>query len=408
MSLQAVQSESRPGLEPGLHGMGTAGGFFWWEGVVEDNIDPLGIGRCKVRIIGYNSPMKLEQDKDEFPWAYPIQPLNSPHGKVVALKPGTRVIGFFRDGANTQELVMIGTMNVGFENPGNVDNFDDSQEPVSPIRLASQPARVGEYGFHDDRSGAGGIVEGQPRKTSVTMSDGVGQGGRSTASHADITDYGPIQNNEINTPRLQRGIISGTISEAHAGAASVLVRNAFNGGMVEPANPYAALYPFNTVEESDSGHLREIDDTPGAERIKESHRSGTFYEIHPNGTKVTKVVNDEFSVTIGDKGVKVEGVCAVHVVGNSELHCEGDINAHGLKQINVLGRESVLIDSRGPMKVFSTGKMDIVSKNSISLIASGTISMKDGTGFSQNVDELQEDYVHISRKGFVRLSDRKR
>ena len=74
--------------------------------------------------------------------------------------------------------------------------------------------------------------------------------------------------------------------------------------------PFEALYPFNTVEESDSGHFREMDDTPDHERIKESHRTGTFYEIHPDGTKVTKVIKDDFSVTIGDKGVKVDGgVC---------------------------------------------------------------------------------------------------
>ena len=100
-------------------------------------------------------------------------------------------------------------------------------------------------------------------------------------------------------------------------------------------------------------------------------------------------------------------MCAVHVAGTTELYCESDINAHGLRQINVLGENKVVIDSHGPMKVLSTGKMDISSKNNIALSATGVITMSDGTGSSQNVDELQEDYVHVSDVGLVRLGDRK-
>ena len=42
-------------------------------------------------------------------------------------------------------------------------------------------------------------------------------------------------------------------------------------------------YPDNKVYETESGHYKEYDDTPGAERIKESHKSGTYYEINKDG-----------------------------------------------------------------------------------------------------------------------------
>ena len=42
-------------------------------------------------------------------------------------------------------------------------------------------------------------------------------------------------------------------------------------------------YPDNKVYETESGHYKEYDDTPGAERIKESHKSGTYYEIDKDG-----------------------------------------------------------------------------------------------------------------------------
>jgi hypothetical protein len=44
-----------------------------------------------------------------------------------------------------------------------------------------------------------------------------------------------------------------------------------------------ANYPLNKVYETETGHFKEYDDTDGAERIKESHKSGTFYEMDKDG-----------------------------------------------------------------------------------------------------------------------------
>ena len=106
-------------------GLGQAGNLYWWEGVVEDNLDPDGAGRCKVRVLAQNSALKTDIETEQLPWAYPIMPLNNPHGKIVALKPGTRVTGFFRDGPNGNDLVMMGTINTGYENPGREENYNE-------------------------------------------------------------------------------------------------------------------------------------------------------------------------------------------------------------------------------------------------------------------------------------------
>jgi hypothetical protein len=34
-------------------------GFIWWTGVVEDRKDPLKLGRCRVRCIGWHNPNKV-------------------------------------------------------------------------------------------------------------------------------------------------------------------------------------------------------------------------------------------------------------------------------------------------------------------------------------------------------------
>ena len=51
--------------------------LFWWVGVVEDRFDPLYIGRCKVRIVGYHTPNKSDLPTEDLPWTYPIQPITS-------------------------------------------------------------------------------------------------------------------------------------------------------------------------------------------------------------------------------------------------------------------------------------------------------------------------------------------
>ena len=84
----------------------------------------------------------------------------------------------------------------------------------------------------------------------------------------------------------------------------------------EPASPYAAVYPNNAVHATPSGHVIEIDDTEGAERIHIFHKSGSFVEMHPNGDVVTHTKNGFKTVTGNEK---------IHVTGNMEIQADGDI-----------------------------------------------------------------------------------
>lgn len=75
----------------------------------------------------------------------------------------------------------------------------------------------------------------------------------------------------------------------------------------EPLSAYNAQYPYNQVKETESGHVMEMDDTPGAERVNITHRTGTFIEMHPNGKRVDKTLNDRHDYTTGDSIERVEG-----------------------------------------------------------------------------------------------------
>lgn len=89
--------------------------FYWWFGVVEDRNDPLRLGRCRVRIIGYHTEDNEILPSEDLPWAMPIMPANSAGTSGLGWSPtgaveGTWVVGFFADGENGQHPMFFGTV----------------------------------------------------------------------------------------------------------------------------------------------------------------------------------------------------------------------------------------------------------------------------------------------------------
>jgi hypothetical protein len=109
---------------------------------------------------------------------------------------------------------------------------------------------------------------------------------------ADNTN--PLESGNWNEPKTSYGKVKGKTIKGKKGKVST-------------------LYPFNKVYESESGHVLEIDDTPGSERLHLFHRSGTFQEIHPNGDSVTKVVRDNYTSILRDNYVHIDGHCNVTI-----------------------------------------------------------------------------------------------
>lgn len=75
----------------------------------------------------------------------------------------------------------------------------------------------------------------------------------------------------------------------------------------EPPPQNQAVYPFNRAYKSPSGHVWELDDTPGAERIRLYHRQGTYLEMLPDGSLVTKVVGKRWHYVSADDLRAVQG-----------------------------------------------------------------------------------------------------
>jgi hypothetical protein len=86
----------------------------------------------------------------------------------------------------------------------------------------------------------------------------------------------------------------------------------------------APVYPHNHVEHTSSGHIMEVDDTPGYERISVMHRSGTMDESLANGDKSITVVGSRFTIIIGTENVFIQGDCNLTVNGNVRQFVKGN------------------------------------------------------------------------------------
>ena len=128
----------------------------------------------------------------------------------------------------------------------------------------------------------------------------------------------------------------------------------------QPTSDFNAQYPYNHVYESESGHIKEYDDTPGSERIHEFHRAGTFYEIDHAGNKVDYVKGDRYDISLNDDYVYVKGR-VVHTYDNEVLiRCNDRLD----------------LSSKWKMQIWSGGDLDIHSKRNINLKSDGDINMQ--------------------------------
>lgn len=94
----------------------------------------------------------------------------------------------------------------------------------------------------------------------------------------------------------------------------------------EPDNPRSTNYTDNKAEITTSGHVFEVDDTEEHERIHTHHKSGTFEEYHPDGSKVTRITKDNYQIIAGSDFVKVTGSVNLTIDTNVNMKIKKDWN----------------------------------------------------------------------------------
>lgn len=84
-------------------------------------------------------------------------------------------------------------------------------------------------------------------------------------------------------------------------------------------------YPFNKVYETESGHYKEYDDTEGSARIKQYHKSGTYYEIDNEGSHHDEIVKDHTINVAGNETVNIKGERYTIIGKGDKLEVTGDV-----------------------------------------------------------------------------------
>jgi hypothetical protein len=175
-----------------------------------------------------------------------------------------------------------------------------------------------------------------------------------------------------------------------------------SGAVVDQTQPNSlndkSIYPNVEVKETASGHVLEFDDTLDNERIRVYHRTGSFIEIRPDGSFITKSVGAEnHYIHAGDikehiaKGVKtyIEENMEQIISGGVKQQVEMDKFQHinGFLQITADGNLEIVND------VKITGKLQVTAGIlSDSNIDSGA-EITDSTGTMSDIRDTHNKHV---------------
>ena len=176
---------------------------------------------------------------------------------------------------------------------------------------------------------------------------------------------------------------------------------ACGGSFSEPPTKYNAKFPHNMVMETKSGHVFELDDTPGAERVHIYHRTGTFIEMHPDGDVVVKSNKTSYHLSMGDFNIYVAGDCNVTAEKSIHMKTKGNfcLEVGGDANFNVSG--TLKMEAKGESKFYS---------DSTTTIQGSTLQLNPGSGrdnadpktfkIAERTDEpVQKELTDNQKKG---------
>lgn len=336
------------------------GGFIWWFGYVEDRLDPLKLGRLKVRCVGWDADNKMQVPTDALPWAQVSFPMNNTN--PYAPKEGDMVVGFFADGESAQQRIVFGALpSIPLNSANPQEAYSDPRE--DSLADAPRPTESKEY----NTDGSGIVLTEKPQ-----------------------ADPYPINLDEPTTSRIARNeTIEQTFIQERIDNVVTEVKTYNKESELstwnEPETMYNAVYPYNNVMETESGHLIEYDDTPGAERIHIAHRNGSFTEWYPDGDKVEKITKDNYRIVMKDDHLYVMGTVRITVQGDAEVYVQKNMYARVDENLTayVVGDVDAQVD--GNVTALVKGDVDATVNGSVTAQVDGNVDATVGGDMTASI-----------------------
>lgn len=170
----------------------------------------------------------------------------------------------------------------------------------------------------------------------------------------------------------------------------------------EPVDKFEGEYPYNKSYKSESGHLIEIDDTPGKERLLDQHVSGTYTEMKPDGDLVTKVVKDNYTIVCGSDMITIQGKALVHISGDCNLKVGGYLTITADKGINVSTKGDFRLKAKSINMESSSGDISARAANNMLLTSVETIHAKSKKNHIETIQETSlktgENFILESKR----------
>lgn len=152
-------------------------------------------------------------------------------------------------------------------------------------------------------------------------------------------------------------------------------------------------YPLNQTQATASGHIIEMDDTPGNQRILIKHKTGSGIELRNDGSVL---------VTTGASGQKVEVVHGTHTFivesegnlvykGNLNLKVTGDYNVDikGDYNLNIAGNRTTKINGSDRQTIYNNYSNTIVGGSSTTVLGPSVNTHLQGI-----TNNVKGDYIN--------------
>jgi hypothetical protein len=316
--------------------------FNWFHGVVENVYDPKELGRIQVRAIGYHTEDKKAIPTFKLPWAHVSQSVagaafSTFGSSTTGIVNGMWVVGYFRDGQNAQDPLIIGVIpgtvqipdfSVGFSDPFKQYPIKDGQKtkdgtPVS-IRNTSDQPREATSAF----------------KNTFSYEEQAAMYGKLSFEDDFIMPSRPIQ--QVHNPLYpNNNVQSSKPKMPSAGFADIKI-DKVNGLLVSrKRNLFQTGEDKRPVIGRLAQSVSERDSTSDFERSTETHSTGTVREWNHLGEEYRNVISNRLDYS-GKTHLQKIGLNSLTNVGRhnrtvigSDSHINiGESEYHQTKYLN--------------------------------------------------------------------------